>query len=539
MIEQSKENVGITLIALVVTIVVLLILAGISISMLTGQNGILKQAGKASFDSEMSKYKEELNLKISSEQIDSLGKRSEKINCENANEIKRKYIPSFDEGKYGGKLVIKNDKLIYVGQGEKEEYEKALENDLIEDGELLDDEILEEYQPFITEWTVGDNDTIVLPISTYGHNIYNFQVDYGDGTVVNVTSATDENATHIYENAGTYTVTIKGQCPGFHFSGYTKEGSNEKITKIIQWGNVFKNEGSVVENGMGIDFKNCTNLKGPIPEPTKNSLIKCKDLSFENCKSLDGNIPKKLFKGCSEISLKNTFWGCTSLTGEIPKELFSDCKNSTNFAGCFANCTWIKSIPDDLFANCTEITSFQSCFAGCTSITKIPDNLFANCPKAVDFMSCFNGCTSITKIPDNLFKNCTKVGNFRETFSNNQNLEIIGNNIFNSEATIDFWRVFANCYKLKNIPGDLLKNCPNSKSFNNAFTNCTGLTEIPEGLLDNCNKVEDFYGMFAGATNITGNAPKLWERTNVKNSSACFKGCNKLSNYSEIPEGWK
>ena len=51
MIEQSKENVGITLIALVVTIVVLLILAGISISMLTEQNGILKQAGKASFDS--------------------------------------------------------------------------------------------------------------------------------------------------------------------------------------------------------------------------------------------------------------------------------------------------------------------------------------------------------------------------------------------------------------------------------------------------------------------------------------------------------
>ncbi len=39
----EKEN-GITLIALVVTIVVLLILAGVSISMLTGENGIIKQA---------------------------------------------------------------------------------------------------------------------------------------------------------------------------------------------------------------------------------------------------------------------------------------------------------------------------------------------------------------------------------------------------------------------------------------------------------------------------------------------------------------
>ena len=42
-----KRDKGITLIALVVTIIVLLILAGISISMLTGQNGILKRATEA------------------------------------------------------------------------------------------------------------------------------------------------------------------------------------------------------------------------------------------------------------------------------------------------------------------------------------------------------------------------------------------------------------------------------------------------------------------------------------------------------------
>lgn len=42
-----KNNSGITLIALVVTIIVLLILAGVSIAMLTGENGILKQARTA------------------------------------------------------------------------------------------------------------------------------------------------------------------------------------------------------------------------------------------------------------------------------------------------------------------------------------------------------------------------------------------------------------------------------------------------------------------------------------------------------------
>lgn len=42
-----KNNKGITLIALVVTIIVLLILAGVSIAMLTGQNGILNKATEA------------------------------------------------------------------------------------------------------------------------------------------------------------------------------------------------------------------------------------------------------------------------------------------------------------------------------------------------------------------------------------------------------------------------------------------------------------------------------------------------------------
>ena len=45
--EVKARNKGITLIALVVTIVVLLILAGVSISMLTGENGIVTQAQRA------------------------------------------------------------------------------------------------------------------------------------------------------------------------------------------------------------------------------------------------------------------------------------------------------------------------------------------------------------------------------------------------------------------------------------------------------------------------------------------------------------
>lgn len=510
MVIRTKENMGITLIALVITIIILIILLGITIETLIGKNGLIEKANGASFETEIAKYKEELELSIGIEQIDTLGNRIKKINAEDANKIKSKYIPSFNKEKYSGKIIIKDDKLVYIGK-DKEEYRKAIENGLIPDDELIDDEILEEYQPFITEWTVGDNDTIVLPISDYAYNIYDFQVDYGDGTIVKVISATDENATHVYENAGTYIVTIKGQCPGFHFSSYNKEESNKKITKIIQWGNVLKNEEGTIDAGIGIDFKNCVNLKGPIPKPTRNSLSKCWDFSFENCSSLDGNIPETLFKGCKIKNFTNTFMGCTSLIGDIPGELFSDCKEATNFLGCFA---------------------------GCTGITAISGDLFKNCPKANNFQSCFMGCTSITKIPDNLFANCTKVTNYRQTFANNQNLENIGSNVFNCEASVDFWMLFENCFKLNSIPEDLFKNCPNAVSFERALNTCTSLTEIPEGLFDNCRNVENFWRTFAGSTNITGNAPKLWERTNVKKSGGCFAGCNKLSNINEIPSTW-
>ena len=53
-----KNNKGITLIALVVTIIVLLILAGISISMLTGQNGILNRASEAREKTEKAQIEE-------------------------------------------------------------------------------------------------------------------------------------------------------------------------------------------------------------------------------------------------------------------------------------------------------------------------------------------------------------------------------------------------------------------------------------------------------------------------------------------------
>ena len=60
--ERVKAEKGITILALVITVIVLLIIAGVTIASLTGDNGILINAQDAKLATELSKYQEELEL---------------------------------------------------------------------------------------------------------------------------------------------------------------------------------------------------------------------------------------------------------------------------------------------------------------------------------------------------------------------------------------------------------------------------------------------------------------------------------------------
>jgi len=96
---------GITLIALVVTIIVLLILAGVSISMLTGQNGILNRAKDA-------KEKTELAQKEENEKMQGYEDIINRYNDLPAKEETKPYYPNstfgYKEGDLNSGLVIKD-----------------------------------------------------------------------------------------------------------------------------------------------------------------------------------------------------------------------------------------------------------------------------------------------------------------------------------------------------------------------------------------------------------------------------------------------
>ena len=70
---SKDKRAGITLIALVITIIVLLILAGVSIALLTGDNGILTKANNASEQTKQSGAVEKVKLAVG-ESYDNLGK---------------------------------------------------------------------------------------------------------------------------------------------------------------------------------------------------------------------------------------------------------------------------------------------------------------------------------------------------------------------------------------------------------------------------------------------------------------------------------
>ena len=100
--SESKTHRGITLIALVITIIVLLILAGVTIAMLTGNNGILTKATEAKQETTEAAAKE----KIQSEVVGSYGTDGN-VSIDELN----KNLQNINGIKYNGNAISDSNKI--------------------------------------------------------------------------------------------------------------------------------------------------------------------------------------------------------------------------------------------------------------------------------------------------------------------------------------------------------------------------------------------------------------------------------------------
>ena len=73
---QKKEEKGITLVALVVTIIALIILAGIAVSMTVGDNGIFIKAKEAKKLQITAEAKEKIGTEILDAQVEAIGRNA-------------------------------------------------------------------------------------------------------------------------------------------------------------------------------------------------------------------------------------------------------------------------------------------------------------------------------------------------------------------------------------------------------------------------------------------------------------------------------
>ena len=105
--ERLKTHKGITLIALIITIIVLLILAGVAIATLTGDNGIIAKAQQAKMQNDKANEKEQIDLAVLASKINndaSIDKKTLRKELDGISNLIESGIPTSDE--YSFPLIL-------------------------------------------------------------------------------------------------------------------------------------------------------------------------------------------------------------------------------------------------------------------------------------------------------------------------------------------------------------------------------------------------------------------------------------------------
>lgn len=362
--RQERKQKGITLVALVITIIVLLILAGVTIATLTGDNGILTRTQEAKEKTEQAQ-KEEQNI---------LDSYEDKIN------------------EYAG---IDWDTVLDNAQKHPDQKTSTAIGVGI-DGKAVNMDLW--------EYTLLDDGTYALNTSE---------------TITAVEEEDWSDAQKGYQGAFTEEGKIEGCLPQ-----YIKNESDDTFIEVTDLTYLFYNctelkvmpEIPSTVKSMCNTFLSCENLEEISDIPYG---IVDLDSTFSGCTSLKvaPNIPNTVtnmnstFYLCSNLSsisnfpenlesLDYTFQGCSKLTKipEIPNGVLT-------MEGTFRSCTSIEigpSIPD-------SVISMESTFSSCTSLTTIP-----HISNSVEDMSkTFYNCTKLVTVPEIP----ESVTNMKETFS--------------------------------------------------------------------------------------------------------------------------
>ncbi|NHF59172.1 BspA family leucine-rich repeat surface protein [Flavobacteriaceae bacterium TP-CH-4] len=220
-------------------------------------------------------------------------------------------------------------------------------------------EVLEEpsASAFITTWNTElgtpSEPTVVIP--TFSGEIYDYSIDWGDGeTESNLTG----DATHVYQEQGTYQVKITGQFPRIYFNyQFTSTGVRKNLISVDQWG-------SGEWTSMELAFAGCDNLDVLATDLPNLSMVSSMNEMFSLCRKLEGNLSINSWDVSTITDMGALFAQCDAFNMDISSW---DVGKVEDMSGMFLGCDifnqniggWDVSSVKDMGSMFSETSAFN------------------------------------------------------------------------------------------------------------------------------------------------------------------------------------
>ncbi len=349
--------------------------------------------------------------------------------------------------------------------------------------------------PFVSTWKTNNSGIstttqIKLPLISTG--VYNFIVNWGDGTQNTITTHNQAEVTHTYSGAGNYTVSISGTIKGFNFGG---GGDKSKILSVSSWGDL---QLATATNQFSF-FLGCSNL-------ILSNVSDFLDLTGTT------NLTE-MFKSCTSLTTVNGInqWDTSSVTAmtsmfqlatNFNQPLSFNTGNVTSMNAMFSDAIKFNSL---LTFNTINVISMLQMFKGSTIFNQ-PVNF--NTSKVIDMNLMFQQATAFNQsLSFNTVKVTSMNSMFRLAINFNQNLSGFDLSLVTNTAMM-----FMNASNFNNglasgLSGALAWNTINvtvmSDMFNtsNAFNQNIGSWNV--------SKVTNFASFMNGKTNLNFSATNL------------------------------
>ena len=576
MLRLKNENRGITLIALVVTIIVLIILASISINLLFGNNGIITKAREAKSSAAIAEEREKIELAYMGDiagtgefDYDEFIEELHKNLNQNANAIEigeNEYIignPDTDRafkiegGKctYIGKLSELSDMIVISVDRENGENLSiggvTINANLITLNEANDSDIGLEY---------GWSSSNTVEPSSYQTATLNKESEF---------KRTAELETRVGE-AGNYYLWLKAKLKNkdiqktYGVYEFKELSMLVKAETSVYYGSKFLNNSFGIERQKiksieivrGIDGYNQADGYWDVSAQKNGEILAWykQDGDYYNVwigakdagKIVANENGYELFAyiGTSQYSyIEAKIDGLTNLDTSYMTRMDGmfyqsrgikkldlstfDTRNVTTMKDMFYRCADLQELNLSSF-NTSKVINMENLFLNCENIERLDLRHF-DTSNVTNMSQMFYCCYNLTELNISNF-NTRKVTNIHEMFQRCSNLRELNLNSFDTSLITKMNGIFYGCENLIILNINNF-NTSNVTDMSNMFYNCKKLSQLNVSSFDT-RKVVNMYRMFSGCESLTSLNVDNFNTSSVTNMSDMFYGCKLLTTLS-------